>query len=641
MVYLVIDLLKKGYNIHDIFVTSFTNAGVNEIRERIAGVAKAEGFNIEPEDIECYTFDSFYYQNIALNYEKLGFPAMPKMLKADVQKQYVEDLVSETIIPDIDYGRMDFNTETGSSKPWVINAVSKAFNLIQTYHIDPDGREDSVHELCDRLAETTIINGMTEKSVEVILELYVDFEKRLKEENLITYSHLPGLMEQLYEMDDKLYARRKYKYIIVDEFQDSNEYQVETIKRMSQAPSFQKMIVVGDDAQAIYGFRDTTPEYIIHFSNYIGHPVKDMYLLENRRSTPEILDVGNSIIALNKEKVEKSLIPVRSYGEPVFLKGFYEKKTEREFIVDEIEKLIKSGKYKPEDICVIDRKRSGLSAIGTMLTERGIPWIPKVGQNLLMNGKVKAALSLCDAFYDPDVTVHYFDYVVAKHNGQLDTMDDTQIETEIEELKGIFTNIDSYEFEQQRKIFHDLLDKLKEVEEDELYDYFLTLLYDNEDLPSELEYSRIFKKYGDAMEKKLDQSYVGVTLVTAHSSKGLEWPVVFNTVTNYDTPALHRDSAKAVKDLEETRRLLFISTTRARDLLYLTGVYYAYGSERDGYTYNQFIHELYQIKGIPYDPVDHVKEAERAAKREAATLKRANNRKSKFTNNMTGQISFG
>lgn len=280
-----------------------------------------------------------------------------------------------------------------------------------------------------------------------------------------------------------------------------------------------------NDAQAIYGFRDTTPEYIIHFSDYIGHPVKDMYLLENRRSTPEILDIGNSIIALNTEKVEKSLIPVRAHGEPVFLKGFYEKKAEREFIVDEIEKLIKSGAYKPEDICVIDRKRSGLSAIGTMLTERGIPWIPKVGQNLLMNSKVKAALSLCDAFYDPDVTVHYFDYVVAKHNGQFDTMDDAQIEEEIEELKSIFANIDSYEFEQQRKIFHDLLDKLKEVEEDELYDYFLTLLYDNEDLPSELEYSRIFKKYGDTMEKKLDQSYVGVTLVTAHSSKGLEWPV--------------------------------------------------------------------------------------------------------------------
>lgn len=623
MVYLVIDLLKKGYDIHDIFVTSFTNAGVNEIRERIAGVAKAEGFPIKPEDIECYTFDSFYYQNVSAHYQELGFPEMPKLLKADVQKQYVEDLVSETIIPDVDYGRMDFNQETGSSTPWVVNATNKAFNAIQTYHIDPDGGSDSIEALKEKLAETHIMNGMTELSLDALLKLYVKFEERLREENLITYSHLPGLIETLYEMDQDLYSKRGYKYIIVDEFQDSNEYQVETIRRMSKAPSFQKMIVVGDDAQAIYGFRDTTPEYIIHFSDYIGHPVKDMYLLENRRSTPEILEIGNRVIALNTEKIDKALIPVRESGSEVFLQGYYTKKQEREFIADEIERLIKSGQYKPEDICVIDRKRSGISAIGTMLTEKGIPWVPKVGQNLLLNSKVKAALGLCDAFYDPDATVHYFDYIVALHNGQIDDLDATEVAEEIKRLQNIFSGIDLYPFDEQKAIFHNLLNELKKVEDDELYDYFLELLYENEDLPSELEYSRIFKKYGDSMEKKLDQSYVGVTLVTAHSSKGLEWPVVFNTVTNYDTAALHRTSAKAHRELEETRRLLFVSTTRARDRLYLTGVYVAYGSEKEGYTYNRFLRELYEIKGMPYDPIDHVKEAEKATKREAAALRRA------------------
>lgn len=128
------------------------------------------------------------------------------------------------------------------------------------------------------------------------------------------------------------------------------------------------------------------------------------------------------------------------------------------------------------------------------------------------------------------------------------------------------------------------------------------------------------------MEKKLDQSYVGVTLVTAHSSKGLEWPVVFNTVTNYDSAQLHSNRSGVGKALEETRRLLFVSTTRARDLLYLTGVYVAYGSEKEGYIYNQFVRELHDIMGKFYDPIDHVKEAERAAKREAAKLKRAERR---------------
>lgn len=114
-----------------------------------------------------------------------------------------------------------------------------------------------------------------------------------------------------------------------------------------------------------------------------------------------------------------------------------------------------------------------------------------------------------------------------------------------------------------------------------------------------------------------------MTLITAHSSKGLEWPVVFNTITNYDSTRLHSNSSHVTKDIEETRRLLFVSTTRARDLLCLTGVYVAYGSEKEGYIYNQFVKELYEIMDKFYDLVDHEKEAERDAKREAAKLKRS------------------
>lgn len=625
MVSLAIGLLKKGYKLSEIFITSFTNAGVNEIRERIASAAKAEGFNISENEIRSFTFDSFFYNLIAQNYRILGFPAMPKMLKADIHRQYVEDLVNETIVADIDYGRMDFDPETGSSNPWVVTAVSKAFNLIQTYHIDPDGGEKAEKQLKEKLIDSKLFSGMSENSISDILSLYKKFDDRLRDENLITYSHLQSLMDVLLMLKPEVYYELGYKYVIVDEFQDSDEYQVQTIKLLSQSPSFEKMIVVGDDAQAIYSFRDTTPEYIIHFSDYIGHPVKDMYLLENRRSTPQILNVANQLISLNKEKIDKQLIPIRPDGKPVVLEGFHSKKDERQFIVDEIERLIKSGKYKPEDICVIDRKRSGLVDIGTRLSEKGIPWVSKVGQNLLTNSKVKAALSLCDAFYDPDITTHYFDYLVAKHDGKIMELPEGQIAEEIKELQGIFTRMEDLPFAEQRQILHQLLDALKEVEEDEIYDYFLELLYDNDDIASELAYSRIFKKYGSAMEKKLDQSYVGVTLVTAHSSKGLEWPIVFNTITNYDSSRLHSRS-HALKEIEETRRLLFVSATRARDLLYFTGVYVAYGSEKEGYTYNQFVKELYEIMGKFYDPIDHEKEAERAAKREAAKLKRAQRR---------------
>lgn len=218
MVYLVITLLKMGYNIHDIFITSFTNAGVVEIKQRIAGVAKAEGMNISEEEMECMTFDAFYYNCIKKYHNLCGFPSMPRLLQGDVQKQYVEELVNEYTVPDVDYGRMSFDLDSGASSPWIVDAVSSAFQKIQTYHIDPQS-SNAVDMLIEKLAENGLSNSMTEASVEKILELYTLFNQRLKAENLITYSHLPELMDMIYRQLPNLYSDLKYKFIIIDEFQ--------------------------------------------------------------------------------------------------------------------------------------------------------------------------------------------------------------------------------------------------------------------------------------------------------------------------------------------------------------------------------------------------------------------------------------
>lgn len=410
---------------------------------------------------------------------------------------------------------------------------------------------------------------------------------------------------------------------------------------MSETKSFEKMIVVGDDDQSIYAFRNTHPKYMTNFDEYIEHPVLDKFLVDNYRSVKPVISLANDLISENEHRTMKQLNAVRGNGNKVVMKGFHSKAKEREWIADEIERLIKNG-TKPEDICVIDRKRVGLVDIGTRLTEKGIPWVSKVGQNLLVNSKVKGALGLCDAFYDPENTINYFNYLVVKHNGRIDAMNEQAYVQEIEGLKSIFMNMELLEFDEQRKIFHELLDALKEVEDDEIYEYFLELLYDHDSLPDELEYSRIFKKYGNVMEKKLDQQYVGVTLVTAHSSKGAEWPIVFTTLTNYDSARLHRTSAKAMDELEEVRRLLFVSMTRARDQLYMTGVYVAYGSEKEGYTYNQFVYDFHRLLKLPYDPVDHEREAKKAAKAAEAAAKKSSRRKkqSAFVGNIKGQTSF-
>lgn len=101
----------------------------------------------------------------------------------------------------------------------------------------------------------------------------------------------------------------------------------------------------------------------------------------------------------------------------------------------------------------------------------------------------------------------------------------------------------------------------------------------------------------------MEQKYQGVVLTTAHSSKGLEWKAVFNSISGYDSASLHTSGPKHQKKVEEARRLLFVSMTRARDLLYITGQYVAYGP-KDDRTYNQFLREVFEAEDIPYCPVD-------------------------------------
>lgn len=145
-------------------------------------------------------------------------------------------------------------------------------------------------------------------------------------------------------------------------------------------------------------------------------------------------------------------------------------------------------------------------------------------------------------------------------------------------------------FEAQRNKFHEYLDAIRG--EDEIYAHILELLYSNEDLQSELEYLLDFTRYGDKEEKKMAQGYEGVVLTTEHSSKGLEWDYVFNSISKYDSERLHRNSRQTIARKEEMRRLMFVSMTRAREELFVSGQYICYGNREDGYTPSQSLYSI-------------------------------------------------
>jgi len=615
-----------------IFITSFTNAGVREITERIYSALSY--LNASKDDIQAYTFDSAYYNWVCSNYQMLGFPAVPKLITAEFQCEYVEDLLKTQKLSGVDYSSMKYNKENGDSRSALIDLTAKAFEIIQTYHLD--GKADAFDRLKEKLAEEGYMNKMTDTTVTELLALYKEYDDRLREENLVTFSHMQGLMDQILAIEPDFIKDLGYEYIIVDEFQDTNEYQISTIKEFMRGDNFKKLIVVGDDNQAIFSFRDATPEYIINLEKYLGEEVENLYLDENRRSTPEIIEPANKIIELNQDRVIKSLIATRPSGKKVSVKGFHDsramhyagKLSEREDIAAQITKMVKEDGISPNDIAVIGRNGAEVYAIGSLLSEAGIPWVSRIPMNLLENSKVQAALALSDAFYDPEVTQNYFTYLCAKYDGKIFDMDPTEVNFEIAKLKSAFLEIDTYEFEDQQKYFHGLLNDLAKAEEDEIYEYFLELLYANESLPEELRYTRVFKKYGDKMKKKMDQAYEGVTIVTAHSSKGLEWPIVFLTLSSWDKPRYHSlRSKKAAMEVEEERRVLFVAMTRARDELYISSEYVADGNEKEGYTYNQFFKEIHDVMGFKFDPTDYDKIARRAEKERLALEAKLKRRK--------------
>lgn len=617
-------MFEAGTDPHKMLFITFTEAGATEMKERLAKKAVARGLSITPDDIQAMTFNSFDFNIVKENYKELGFTAMPNVIDRVRKYVTITRILGDDEIPELDY--LNYTMDHGA-----LNVVSKAFDLIKSAKIDPDA-PTAVYDLSKAIEDYGCSGSMRPlhpAQTQQILSLYKIYEDELFKDNLVQFEDQEPLANRFLDAHPKyLEERYGFEHIVVDEFQDSNDGQLDKIKRLCSCKSFRSLMVVGDDAQSIYSFRNTSPENMIHFFEKVGVKGTELFLTQNRRSCKEVVDAANALIDLNTEKVDKTMVATRGAGGNVRVKGFFKKQEEYAWIADQIRRLIDHG-VQPEEIAYIAFTRNEISEMSAALSKVRVPWVMKNPLRLMENSRVKAALSLAMAFYEPDATKCYFDYLVALHDGDLlSDLTDEEITEEVEGLKDSFASLEDLPFTVQRAIFHQMLEDIKG--EDEVYAHFLDLLYANEDLQSELEYIRDFKRYGEGEEKRMEQSYEGVVLVTAHSSKGLEWKYVFNSVSKYDAESLHKNSSVSKKRLEEARRLLFVSMTRARDSLIVTGQYIAYGTKETGYFPNQFLKEVFDILDEPYDPIDHEaekrkaeRELERAAKRALSGKKKS------------------
>ncbi|MCI8416078.1 MAG: ATP-dependent helicase [Lachnospiraceae bacterium] len=435
--------------------------------------------------------------------------------------------------------------------------------------------------------------------------LYQGYEERLRRARLLDFDDMLGYCYELFiQRSDILAAwQRKYRYILVDEFQDINQLQYDII-RMLAAPK-NHLFVVGDDDQAIYGFRGSCPELMLHFQKDFPE-AKRVLLDRNYRSTPQIVEQSLWLIRQNENRFKKELSAEKPDGPPVLFHTFANQEEELDSMVDKIRAFgERGGSY--QDVAVLFRTNTQASGLVEKLMERNIPfqirdrlpnlydhWISKhiqayirmaLGSRkrqdfLMVMNRPKRYLSrdvlenqeicleelyklyddkpwVCERLekleYDwkmlarmkPFGAIHYIRHVVGYE----------EYLREYAEFRGVKPEefLEVYEeIQEQSRRFSSFTEWFAYLEE----------------------YEKELKRQARDQEKRRD----GVVLSTMHSSKGLEYQIVFIPDANEGITPHKR--AVLPEEIEEERRLFYVAMTRAREVLYIFAVKERHGKQQ-------------------------------------------------------------
>jgi superfamily I DNA/RNA helicase len=335
---------------------------------------------------------------------------------------------------------------------------------------------------------------------------------------------------------------------------------------LTQYKGFKSLMVVGDSSQSIYGFRLTTPKNIIDFHKEFDN-VKDIFLLDNFRSTPQICNVANKLDKLNTERIDKEIIGRKADGKLPQLLEFNTLEDEYKNVTDLIEDKIKAG-IQMHEICFIARTKKELLEMQDYLNKKNIPSVIEASELFLDNSNVQCIINLANFFKNND-----YDYYLAEYLYVV--VSDFKTKS-IKDIKQIVSCL-------KEKILEDLSLIEDETLKIEYFNKLISLILDLDSTAKDfIEYlnqttftsfdgmlthlQKIVLYQDDTSIEKTDLKYQAVCLTTGHSSKGKEWSVVINSINSYK----YEEIANDLQVLEEERRLLFVSITRAKDELYVT-----------------------------------------------------------------------
>lgn len=570
---------EKGVNPWNILAITFTNKAAGEMRGRVDQLV---GFG--SESIWVSTFHSTCVRILRRHIDLLGYDTNFTIYDADDQKTLMKDVCK----------LLNIDTKVYRERS-LLNAISHAKDELVT-------------------PEEFLLQAGGDFSQKKIAEVYAEYEKQLRANNALDFDDLLVKTVQLFQTQKDVleYYQERFRYIMVDEYQDTNTVQFELIRLL--ASKYRNLCVVGDDDQSIYKFRGANIKNILNFEQ-VFEDAKVIKLEQNYRSTGNILNAANTVIRNNMGRKDKTLWTDKGEGEKISLRQFDSAYDEAEYIVDEIRKNVAKGDVTYHDHAILYRTNAQSRMFEEKFVTANIPYkivggvnfyarreikdllaylktvdngkddlavrriinVPKRGIGLTSTNRVQEYASRHEiGFYDalcgvdliPDIgrgasKLESFVALIEHFKTDAKDLSLSDLMQEIIEETGYVESLRADEGEEadaRIENIDELLSKIAAYEE--------TCEEQNE--PATL--SGFLEEVALVADiDSLDEDSDYVILMTLHSAKGLEFPHVYLAgMEDGIFPSYMTVTADDPEEMEEERRLCYVGITRAEEELTLT-----------------------------------------------------------------------
>jgi DNA helicase II / ATP-dependent DNA helicase PcrA len=565
-------LLSEGVSADKILAVTFTNKAANEMRNRV-GITRERVKGTGPKLTIC-TFHALCLRILRQDIEKLGYKTNFSIYDESDQLGLIRKIITRL-------AAANENLDPNLARSFISKAKNQRRNILPS--------------------EPTLESAVFQR-----------YQEELKTFNAVDFDDLLILAVRLLDefSDVRSKWEERFEFIMVDEFQDTNRLQFDLVRQLGR--THRNVCVVGDDDQSIYGWRGAEISNILEFERHFPHP-KLVKLEQNYRSTNAILGAANSIIRHNPRRRPKLLWCENGDGEPVRLVAVPDDREEANYVVGEVQKQQLAEQCLWAEFGVIFRMNAQSRLVEENLRRLHIPYRVVGGRSFFERREVKDLLAYLSCLVNPQDDVSLLRIINTPARGIGASTIELAIQESNRAKRSVFETLISEAFQQllsqrareairkfaelmdeyETKLVQPLTDFAKTIEELLLQiDYFQDLrrgckspeeslnreenvreviraisnyqARSTDGLPGFLAETVLDREY----EKEQDQKVDGVTLITFHAAKGLEFAQVF--LIGLEEGLLPHSRSKLEGGLDEERRLFYVGITRAKRNLTVT-----------------------------------------------------------------------